>query len=248
MSQVSDIVNALKRLLKARGMRYAELASIIGVSEATVKRMFSEQQLTLSRLDCICQAIDIEFADLIANMEQQRNRLERLSIEQEKELASNMPLLLVTISVMNGYSYEELCQRFNLRETECIQALAKLDSLNVIELLPHNKIRLRIAPNFAWQPGGPIQQFFMQRVQQEFFRSKFDRDNEQLLVLNGLLTQHSNQELQKKMRHLAHEFNQLMQQDKQHRLEDRDGVTMVLALAPWTAEVFSDYTKPIQQS
>ena len=53
MPQTHALIEALKRLLKARAVTYAELAQRIGVSEASVKRMFSQKQFTLQRLDQI---------------------------------------------------------------------------------------------------------------------------------------------------------------------------------------------------
>jgi hypothetical protein len=68
----------------------------------------------------------------------------------------------------------------------------------IIELLPNNRIKLLVAPNFRWLPNGPIQRFFHEKVEQEFFKSRFAGENEKLLVLNGLLSRASNSELQKK--------------------------------------------------
>ena len=45
-----QLVEALKRVLKAQGLTYANLAERIGMSEASVKRMFSEQSIRLERL------------------------------------------------------------------------------------------------------------------------------------------------------------------------------------------------------
>ena len=45
-----QLVEALKRVLKAQGLTYAMLAERIGMSEASVKRMFSDQSIRLERL------------------------------------------------------------------------------------------------------------------------------------------------------------------------------------------------------
>jgi transcriptional regulator with XRE-family HTH domain len=41
MSQASQLIAALKRVLKARGLTYADVAAHLGLSEASVKRQFS---------------------------------------------------------------------------------------------------------------------------------------------------------------------------------------------------------------
>ena len=49
------IVDALKRMLKGRGITYANVAAGLGLSEASVKRMFSRRDFTLQRLEDVCR-------------------------------------------------------------------------------------------------------------------------------------------------------------------------------------------------
>lgn len=46
-------------------MTYAELGLKIGLSEASIKRIFSQQTFTLSRLDEICQALGVSLFKLV---------------------------------------------------------------------------------------------------------------------------------------------------------------------------------------
>ncbi|MGH8806290.1 MAG: helix-turn-helix domain-containing protein, partial [Noviherbaspirillum sp.] len=64
MLQATSLVDSLKRELKARGITYADLAARINMSEASVKRMFSQKNFTLQRLDDILQATQIDFRDV----------------------------------------------------------------------------------------------------------------------------------------------------------------------------------------
>jgi transcriptional regulator with XRE-family HTH domain len=64
MLHATTLVDSLKRELKARGITYADLASRIKMSEASVKRMFSQKNFTLQRLDEVLQAAGIEFSEL----------------------------------------------------------------------------------------------------------------------------------------------------------------------------------------
>ena len=45
------LVDALKRALKGKGITYAAVAEGLGLSEASVKRMFSRRDFTLQRMD-----------------------------------------------------------------------------------------------------------------------------------------------------------------------------------------------------
>ena len=47
MAQVSALIATLKRQLKAHGKTYADLALALNLSEASIKRMFWEENFTL---------------------------------------------------------------------------------------------------------------------------------------------------------------------------------------------------------
>ena len=51
---------------------------------------------------------------------------------------------------------------------ECVRKLAALDRLKIIDLLPGNRIRLRLATHFSWLPDGPDPAFFLQRYSRIF--------------------------------------------------------------------------------
>ena len=243
MPQISPLVQTLKKQLKAHGKTYADIAEQLDLSEASVKRLFAEENFTLQRLEGICHFIGLEISDLVLVMANNQQRIVQLTFEQEQEIASDTLLLMVTVCIMNGLTYDELLQEYEIKETELIQKLAILDRLKVIELLPNNRIKLLIATDFSWLPNGPIQRFFMEKIEQEFFNSKFEAEHESLIVVNRLLTQSSNTQFQNKMRKLASEFNEMAQSDLSKPLSDKNGVTMVLAIRQWQYSIFDAYQK-----
>ena len=177
MAQTREIINTLKKALKAQGKTYADVAVAIGLTEASVKRLFAQQSFSLARLDQVCQLLDIEVSDLIQLMNEQRQSSQQLTVEQEKELIGNMKLLIVAVSVLNRWTMDDILSWYTISEHECVRHLAKLDRLKIIELLPGNRIKLLVAPNFSWLENGPIQFFFQKKIGQEFFNTRFNRDD-----------------------------------------------------------------------
>src|SRR5439155_22130088 len=57
-------VEALKKCLRGRGMTYAALARELRISEASVKRMFSRSSFTLSRIEEILAALDLDLHEV----------------------------------------------------------------------------------------------------------------------------------------------------------------------------------------
>ena len=241
MAQISSLIETLKKQLKANGKTYVDVAKLLALSEASVKRLFAEQNFTLQRLEAVCQLIGLELSELVQMMESEQHKISQLSYEQEQQIASDLLLLMITACVINGYSYQDLLDQYKIKATDCIQKLAILDRLKIIELLPNNKIKLLISPNFSWLPNGPIQQFFQAKVEQDFFSSKFDQDCEQLLVLNGLLSNGSNSAFQKKLQRLAKEFSELSKQDFSLPMEQKHGNTVVLAIRQWQYSLFEEF-------
>lgn len=243
MAQTTALLATLKKQLKAHGYTYADLAEAMDLSEASVKRLFAEESFSIQRLEKACRFLGMGIDDLVLQMTKDQPQLHQLSETQEKEIANDLVLLMVTVSVINGYTMADLLSHYQVSETECIQKLAHLDRIKIIELLPGNKIKLLVSPNFQWRPNGPIQKFFVEKVQQEFFRSSFDRDDEKLLVFNGIMSATSIGEVQKKMVKLGREFNDLMQSDASLPMKEKHGTTMVMAVRRWQYELFKPYLK-----
>lgn len=239
MAQTAALVAALKSVLRARGVTYAKLAKGLRLSEASVKRIFAARSFTLERFDQICEFLGIEISDLAKMVAAQGGSPERLSRDQEKELVSDPKLLLVAVHALNHWSFEEIVERFALSKPECIRLLARLDKLEIIDLLPDNKIRVRVARNFAWLPDGPIQQYFQEQVQSNFLRSRFAESGELMVFTTGMLSRVSNAAIQSRMKRLSAEFSELHHEDLELPLSERSGTSLLLALRPWVPESFT---------
>jgi transcriptional regulator with XRE-family HTH domain len=238
MAQTTALVRALKNVLKARGITYAKLAKGLQLSEATVKRVFAEHSFTLERLDRMCELAGIEVTELARIAADEEGRPAKLSWEQEKELVSDPKLLLVAVHAVNHWSFEEIVDTYAISRPECIRLLARLDKLGIVDLLPREKIRVRVARNFSWLPGGPIQEYFRARLQEDFFRSRFDAAGELMLFVSGMLSRSSNAALQRRLRRIGAEFAELHQQDVDLPLAERFGTSLLLALRPWSPDSF----------
>ncbi|MEE9494559.1 MAG: helix-turn-helix domain-containing protein [Gammaproteobacteria bacterium] len=243
MSQTNAIVDALKAVLKSQTKTYRDVATALEISEASVKRLFSEQSFSLQRLEQVCSLLEISVAELTQQAEGGSRYVSRLSIEQEQQIAKDISLMLVTACVLNRWSLKDITSHYTLSELDCIQLLAQLDRLQLIDLLPGNHIKLRIAPNFSWHPNGPIQQFFQDRVASEYFNSRFTRDSEKLLCLNGMLSINANAAFQRKLEQLAKEFDSLNNEDASLPISKRHGTTVVLAIRQWEYGLFAEFRR-----
>ena len=114
-----------------------------------------------------------------------------LTPEQEKEIVSDRKLFLVAVCALNHVTFDQIVETYEISSAECVRLLTRLDHLKFIELLPGNRIKLLVSRTFAWLPDGPIQRFFNNQAHSEFFRSRFNRQDEFMLVVNGMLSKTS---------------------------------------------------------
>ena len=232
------LVDALKRMLKGRAITYAMVAAGLGLSEASVKRMFSRRDFTLQRLEDVCRVSGLDFGELAREATAEDVGMTHLTAEQEREIISDPTLMLIALCAVGNWTYRQIVDTYDIPETECVRCLARLDRLRIIELGPDNRIRPLIDRTFSWLPGGPIQKYFRSRVESEFLSSKFDRPGELFLYINGMLSRHSTAEVTARMRRLAGEFADLHAADRALPLSERHGASMLLAIRPWEPRAF----------
>jgi DNA-binding Xre family transcriptional regulator len=240
MTQTAPIFDALKRALRQRGLTYAEVAHALELSESSVKRLFARKDLTLERLERVCALMQLEVTDLLELVRDAESHITELTEAQERELVETPKLLLVGVLVLSYWTAADIMGTFRLAEPELVKLLLRLDRMGVIELLPGNRIKLKLARNFAWRKAGAIQRFFEARMQQQFFESSFSNEGELRLVMFGGLSRRSNELIQQRLRRVAEEFDDLVQEDRRIDRRMRTGNSLVLAVRPWEPLLFTE--------
>jgi DNA-binding Xre family transcriptional regulator len=240
MSAATSIVQSIRSALRQRHMTYRELAAAIGVSEPTVKRDLSRGDFSLSRLDRICDALNLSLSDLTQVSAAGSTLLTQLSEQQERALVLDPRLLVVTYLVVNDWKWSEITSTFQLDDNALISVLLRLDALVIVDYRPPHRIRKLTARNFAWRKDGPVHDFFLNRVAPEFLRSNFDAPTDELRFIGGLLSDTSLMQMKAAVGRLAQEFEDYARRDARLALEGKNGCSMLLAMRQWE---FSDFTR-----
>ena len=92
------LVDALKRALRGRGITYAALAAKLGLSEGSVKRMFSRRDFTLQRMDDVCTVAGVDFGEIVQDVSIAEARSTHLTVQQEEEIVSDPKLMLAGLN------------------------------------------------------------------------------------------------------------------------------------------------------
>lgn len=238
MSTTADLVNTIKKELKALGMTYADLGRALGMAESSVKRMLSRSDMPLSRIDAICRALKLDFAELARQVVEAQPLVNQLSLAQEKAVVADPKLLLVAICVMSQWTLEQITASYKVSQTDCIGCLMALDRIGIIEVRPLNRYRLKLAKAFRWHPHGPVMTYFRQYARDDYFAGGFDGHGEGLVLVHGSISQSLAPAFVERMQQLAQDFSQQHLADQKLAPQDRQGYTLLLAMRSWEFAAF----------
>src|SRR5258708_16967836 len=108
MVESERMVATLKRLLKKQGYTYARAGKALGISEQSVKRMFSKGTFTLERPVQLGSLLGMSLAELAQQAEQSVPSIRPLTQAQERELVAQPSLLLVPARLLSALRPAEL--------------------------------------------------------------------------------------------------------------------------------------------
>ena len=238
MSTTADLITVLKKELKAAHMTYADLAQALDMAESSVKRMLAKGDMPLSRIDAICRALKLDFAELAQRVADTQPLLTELTAEQERAVVADEKLLLVAINVLSQWTLEQMTTSYRLTEAEVVKYLAQLDRVGIIELKPLNRYRLKVAKTFRWRPHGPVMQYFREHIVLDYFGGGFDGPAEGLVLVHGNVSRALAPSFMERLQRVAQDFAQQHQMDQKLKASEREGYTLVMAMRRWEPEAF----------
>jgi DNA-binding Xre family transcriptional regulator len=234
MSQTNQWIDTLKRCLKTRGITYRDVATALDLSEASIKRLFSERSFSMQRLEQVCRMVDMSFSDLarLSDLKYQE-RQTTLSASQETELADDATLLSYFYLLLNGWKIGRIAQRFALAKPRQIQLLARLDRLGLIELQPGNRVRLLTARRIQWRRDGPVRRLYEREVKQAFLHDRFTDSTAHFGFESAELAPESARLILRRLTRVSREFDELAEMDVNLESTGKRGYGLMVALRPW---------------
>ena len=231
--RASDLLTeTLKRELKARGLTYAGLADRLGLSEASVKRMFSNRNFDLKRLDAVLAALEIDFAQLAAGLRRDERLISGLAWSQEEEIVADPLLFTVAVCALHLMDFGQITRIYRISDAQCVACLARLDRIGFLRLLPNNRWRLLVSRTFQWIPDGPIARYFRSQAQ-DFFDWRFDGPGEAMQVLNVRVSEEARVALLARLQQVLREYSDQHNADARLPLARRHPMSVLVAARPW---------------
>ncbi len=239
----SRFVEALKKSVRARGLTYAELARRLGLSEPSVKRMFSRGTFTLARIEQVLRVLELELYDVARMSRGRRAGPAELTLEQEVALARDERLLSVFWLVLNDWTFAEILDEFSITRAQLTLAFARLARVGLIDWGAGERARLKVARDFTWRAGGPVKKAYGNRVMREFLAGRFDGAREYLRLEARDVSEESASVVRRRLERLVAEFNDLADVDSSLPVRKRTGVGLLVACRPWEFSVVNALKK-----
>lgn len=243
MPQRIQLIDELKRALRERGITYAMAAKKLRLSEASVKRLFSTGHVSLGRLETLCELAGLEFTDLTDRLRERETPTNKLTVQQERELVTDPKLFLMTWLVINRWQYSDIVLQFRFTEREALRYLLRLDRLKIIELQPHNKVRLLISRHFMWLPDGPVQSYIHHKMVAEFLSGAFTDPQSDFFFNGGAVSEESLSLMKKALQNCAHECALILDKDRTRPTKKGISTAFLLALRPWEYSGFAECSR-----
>lgn len=244
MDEAQRLVATLKRRLKSQSITYRSLASQLGLSEASVKRMFSRGTFTLERLSRIAALTGANVAEIADEAMRTAPRLRALTVEQERELVSAPRLLLVAACILNGWTPAEINETYMLGPAETIRLLVRLDRMGLIALMPGNRVRLNVARDFEWRPRGPIQRFFQEQEKEDFLAGDFSGEGESMAFHFAMVAPSAAGRLRPHLEKLRDAIAELHREGMSTPFPERRGLCVLVAHRNWEPRAFARLRRP----
>lgn len=211
-TETRHVQSNLKALLKRRGYSYDFLARELGVSLPTVKRTLSAPDITLNRLSRICDTLGVQLHEFLEITRSSDNDLHYFTPEQERFFSENPGYLHYLLALHNmrktPADLERIC---SLNKRSTYKYLAKLSEMNLIRVLPQDKVRTMITGLIGWSEDGPLGKVFSSKTIQSMADGAISRNSKNLYteISGRRLTEKQYEEMKGELRAFTAKYRRL---------------------------------------
>jgi hypothetical protein len=179
----------------------------------------------------------VDLAELARGLPRQSRLVNHLTQAQEEELMSDPALLLVAVCALQQMRAEEIVEIYELTDARCLELLLRLERIGILELHEKNRIRLRISRTFSWIPDGPIMRYVKSQMP-HFFEHAFGAATELMRMISVRVSAEAQVALLRQIEQIAREYSEQHNADARLPLQQREPVSVLLAVRSWEPALF----------
>lgn len=239
--ETAALFTILRRLMRAKGIRYRDLSQALGVSELTIKRLFQARDCKISRLVEICKVLDMDMKDLLDMAASAQSIPAMLPVATENALAQQQGLMSVFILLLNGYSVQEVEYQNGLQKSDLYLYLRELEKLELIKITSSGEVTFCVPLPVKWRLNGPLLRT-LAKVNKKFVEAAMnnqEQDESYFYSVSRLLSEGSIKLLEDELDKLYRLFHRQAELDQHlYAFEELCSYKMVMALAPFDVPAY----------
>lgn len=151
-----QIIELIKGLLKKHRYSYADLGKTLGLTEASIKRLMSQGDISIERLELIAEWFGFDFFDFLAKARPAEPKSSYFSARQENVLLKTPIGLYVMIQLSVGFPLKKIRENLKMSSAEFIKVLYVLDKVDLIELRSESNVKIRMRAPFKMLEDGAL--------------------------------------------------------------------------------------------
>ena len=161
---------ALKALMKKNRLTYQSIGSALDLSTATVKRRLNGEDITINQLKEFAEILSVSFYELIELSKAEGTKPHLFTPEQEGILSTHIHYILSFRLVLAGRNFSQIRVSLNLNERQFRKILRELERVNLVRLMPQDRIVATVRFPFKWQPRGALSQTYNKHILQTIMK------------------------------------------------------------------------------
>ena len=241
MNETISLIETLKRILKSRDITYAQIAKELGISEASVKRVFSDKRFSLERFEKICQIAGLSIAQVAELSKSDANVTSHTyTTEQERFFADNTRYLaFFDLLIRFGSLKAVLAYKPDMTDAAVRRYLKQLESMGLVERHPGDKVRFPVSRNVRWQKKGPLRRKFLKLAKEDFILNDFSDDYACFEFSGVELTEKSARKFAGQFAELAVEIRHIADMEAKVNARTRN-FGFLAAIRPWRLKILEN--------
>ena len=153
---MNALKTAIRTLLDRRQWKYRDLAGALGVSEPTIKRWMTADDLSLGRIGRIAEAFGLTAFELLRRAEVGGEQSFVLPEATEAALAAHPEARLVWNALQLGRTPAAVQQHYGYDDAGWLRVLGQLEQWNLVERHAGGRVRMLHVGVHNWLPEGPL--------------------------------------------------------------------------------------------
>jgi transcriptional regulator with XRE-family HTH domain len=169
----------IKQELKARGIKYSELAELMDMSEVTVKRMLNSSNISLSRMMFLGELLKLDLTELLTPKGKAKATQSFFTEEQDQAFFEKPKLWSYFVELFyNRKSPPEIEREHALTALSTYQYLRELENLKLIHLNPKNNVDILVKAPIGFNRNSKVINRHISHMMEVSYKAVMDDDEE----------------------------------------------------------------------